>query len=154
MFSTLLTLHSITRWIVLVFLLFSIYRALVGYTTNKTFSKTDNAFRHWTTTFAHIQLMIGMTLYTQSTIVKYFWSNIKSAIRILDITFYSLIHVILMTTAIVLLTIGSAMTKKQANDKDKFKTMLVWFSIVLIIIFIAIPWPFSPLSSRPNFRVF
>lgn len=154
MFSTLLTLHSITRWIVLVFLLYSIYRALVGYTTNKAFSKIDNAFRHWTTTFAHIQLMIGMTLYTQSAIVKYFWSNTKLAIRNLDLTFYSLIHIILMTTAIVLLTIGSAITKKQTNDKDKFKTMFVWFSIVLIIIFISIPWPFSPLSSRPNFRIF
>jgi cbb3-type cytochrome oxidase subunit 3 len=30
--------------------------------------------------------------------------------------------------------------------------MLVWFTIALIIIFIAIPWPFSPFANRPYFR--
>ncbi|WP_229712476.1 hypothetical protein [Marivirga lumbricoides] len=142
------------RWLVLVFLVYSIYRAFVGYTRNKSFSKTDNAFRHWTATVAHIQLMIGIILYTQSPVVKYFLANTKTALQNLDLTFYGLIHIFLMLTAIVVLTIGSALAKRKPTDKEKFRTMLVWFSIVLIIIFIAIPWSFSPLSSRPNFRTF
>lgn len=154
MYSTLLFLHSLFRWLVLVFLVYSIYRAFIGYTRNKPFSKTDNAFRHWTATVAHIQLMIGIILYTQSPVVKYFWANTKTALQNLDLTFYGLIHIVLMLTAIVVLTIGSALAKRKPTDKEKFKTMLVWFSIVLIIIFIAIPWSFSPLSSRPNFRTF
>ncbi|WP_345259116.1 hypothetical protein [Marivirga lumbricoides] len=147
-------MHSLVRWLVLVFLVYSIYRAFVGYTRNKSFSKTDNAFRHWTATVAHIQLMIGIILYTQSPVVKYFLANTKTALQNLDLTFYGLIHIFLMLTAIVVLTIGSALAKRKPTDKEKFRTMLVWFSIVLIIIFIAIPWSFSPLSSRPNFRTF
>lgn len=154
MYSMLLSLHSLVRWLVLVFLLHSIYRAFIGYTRNKSFSKTDNAFRHWTATVAHIQLMIGIILYTQSPIVKYFWTDTETAIQNLDLTFYGLIHIVLMLTVIVLVTIGSALAKRKSTDKEKFKTMLVWFSISLIIIFIAIPWEFSPLSSRPNFRAF
>ena len=154
MYSTLLFFHSLIRWLVLAFLLYSIYRAFVGYTTNKTFSKTDNAFRHWTATVAHIQLMIGIILYTQSPIVKYFWKETEIGLQNLDLTFYGLMHIFLMLTAIVVLTIGSALAKRKPTDKEKFKTMLVWFSIALIIIFIAIPWTFSPLSSRPNFRTF
>lgn len=154
MYSTLLSLHSWVRWIVLVFLVYSIYRAFMGYNQNKAFSKTDNAFRHWTATVAHIQLMIGIILYTQSPIVKFFWTDTKTTWQNLDITFYGVIHILLMLTAIVVLTIGSALAKRKPTDKEKFKTMLVWFSIVLIIIFIAIPWTFSPLSSRPNFRTF
>lgn len=154
MYSTLLVLHSLTRWLVLAFLVYSIYRAYVGYANNKTFSKTDNTFRHWTATVAHIQLMIGMILYTQSPIVKYFWSETEIGFQNFDLTFYGLIHLVLMLTSIVVLTIGSALAKRKPTDTEKFKTMLVWFSVALIIIFIAIPWSFSPLSSRPNFRTF
>lgn len=154
MYSTLLVFHSLIRWLVLAFLLYSIYRAFVGYLNDKPFSKTDNAFRHWTATIAHIQLMIGIILYTQSPIVKYFWRKTETGLQNLDITFYGIIHIFLMLTAIVLLTIGSALAKRQPTDKEKFKTMLVWFSIALIFIFIAVPWTFSPFSSRPNFRTF
>uniref|UniRef100_F4C8T1 Cytochrome B n=1 Tax=Sphingobacterium sp. (strain 21) TaxID=743722 RepID=F4C8T1_SPHS2 len=154
MYSTLLVFHSLIRWLVLAFLLYSIYRAFVGYLNDKPFSKTDNAFRHWTATIAHIQLMIGIILYTQSPIVKYFWRKTETSLQNLDITFYGIIHIFLMLTAIVLLTIGSALAKRQPTDKEKFKTMLVWFSIALIFIFIAVPWTFSPFSSRPNFRTF
>lgn len=46
MYSTLITLHSLFRWLVLVTLLISIYRAWKGMTTGAVFSRTDNAFRH------------------------------------------------------------------------------------------------------------
>jgi lysylphosphatidylglycerol synthetase-like protein (DUF2156 family) len=152
MYSILLPLHSLFRWIVLCFLLSSIYRALVGYTQKRAFTKTDNFFRHWTATVAHIQLLIGMILYTQSPFVKMFWKESKTTIHHKDLIFFGLIHITLMLSAIVLLTIGSALSKRKQTDKDKFKTMLIWFSISLLLIFIAIPWPFSPLSNRPYFK--
>ncbi|HEY0299149.1 MAG TPA: hypothetical protein VGB84_08015 [Arachidicoccus sp.] len=98
--------------------------------------------------------MIGIILYTQSPVVKYFWKETKIGLQNLDITFYGLIHIFLMLSSIAVLTIGSALAKRKPTDKEKFKTMLVWFSIALIIIFIAIPWTFSPFSRRPNFRTF
>ena len=152
MYQTLLFYHSLFRWLVLVSLLYSIFRAYKGYFSNIPFSKTDNAVRHWTATIAHIQLIIGIVLYTQSPVIKYFWHNFNEAIHDLDSTFFGLLHIILMLTAIVLITIGSALSKRKTIDKEKFKTMLIWFSISLFIIFIAIPWPFSPLANRPYFR--
>lgn len=152
MYQTLTFYHSIMRWLVLASLLYAIYRAYKGYTSNAQFSKTDNSIRHWTATISHIQLVIGITLYTQSPIIKYFWNNFNEAVHNLDTAFFGLLHIILMLTAIILITIGSALSKRKTTDKEKFKTMLVWFSVSLIIIFIAIPWPFSPLANRPYFR--
>ncbi|WP_298475956.1 hypothetical protein [uncultured Maribacter sp.] len=154
MYSTILVLHSIIRWLVLTFLLYSIYRVYIGYTYKKNYSKTDNSFRHWTATIAHIQLMLGMILYFQSPVVKSFWSNTKTSILNFDAVFYGLIHMALMFIAIIVLTIGSALAKRKLTDKEKFKTTLVWFCVALFIILIAIPWPFSPLASRPIYRVF
>ncbi|TDO72762.1 hypothetical protein EV143_10767 [Flavobacterium chryseum] len=152
MYQTLLFCHSILRWLVLGSLLYSIFRAYKGYSTHSIFTKTDNSVRHWTATIAHIQLVFGILIYVQSPIVKYFWKNFKEGIQNTEIVFFGLLHIFLMLSAIVLITIGSALAKRKANDNDKFKTMLVWFSIALIVIFIAIPWPFSPLANRPYFR--
>jgi hypothetical protein len=152
MYQTLTFYHSIIRWLVLASLIFSIYRAYKGLAEKTVFTKTDNALRHWTATIAHIQLVIGIVLYSKSPIISYFWNNFNEAIQNFDTTFFALIHIVLMLVAIVLITIGSALSKRKEVDSEKFKTMLVWFSISLLIIFIAIPWPFSPLTSRPYFR--
>jgi uncharacterized membrane protein len=152
MYQTLISYHNLMRWFVLASLILAIYRAYRGYVTKAIFSKTDNTIRHWTATIAHIQLMIGMTLYFHSPIVKYFMQHFKEAISRLEMTFFSLIHSTLMLVAIVLITIGSAKSKRQTTDSEKFRTMLVWFSVSLLLIFMAIPWPFSPFSHRPYFR--
>jgi len=152
MYQTLTFSHSIFRWLVLLSLVWSVARAYKGYISNSVFSKKDNALRHWTATIAHVQLVLGIMLYTQSPVIKFFWSNFKDAIHHWETTFFALLHMLLMLTAIVLITIGSAKAKRVVSDKQKFKTMLLWFSISLIIIFIAIPWPFSPFANRPYFR--
>lgn len=152
MYQTLTFLHSTFRWLVLLSLLYSAFRAYQGYFSNKVFSKMDNSVRHWTATIAHIQLVLGITLYSQSPIIKYFWKNFNEAKESFDLLFFGLIHIFLMLFSIILITIGSAVSKRKETDKEKFKTMLIYFLIALLIIFIAIPWPFSPLANRPYFR--
>ncbi|NLR61752.1 hypothetical protein HGH93_26860 [Chitinophaga polysaccharea] len=152
MYQALTFYHSIVRWLVLVSLVLAIYNAYKGYTLKRDFTRTDNAVRHWTATIAHIQLVIGIILYSQSPIIKYFWTNFREAVHHIDMAFFGFIHIALMLFAIILITIGSALAKRKPTDNEKFKTMLIWFSISLVIILIAIPWPFSPLANRPYFR--
>ncbi|KFC18020.1 hypothetical protein [Epilithonimonas lactis] len=152
MYQTLTFLHSIFRWLVLLSLLYSIFRAYQGYFSDKIFSKTEDSVRHWTATIAHIQLVLGITLYSQSPIIKYFWKNFTEARESFDLFFFGLIHISLMLISIILITIGSSISKRKTDDREKFKTILIYFVIALVIIFIAIPWPFSPLANRPYFR--
>ncbi|NSL85753.1 hypothetical protein [Chitinophaga solisilvae] len=154
MYPYLLPAHSIMRWIVLLCICLSVYRAFTGLRQRRAFTRTDNALRHWTATTAHIQLMIGMLLYIKSPVVQYFWKNRQTAFSIREINFYALTHAGLMLAAIVILTTGSALTKRKTEDQEKFRAMLCWFSLALLIIFLAVPWPFSPLSGRPYFRNF
>lgn len=150
MYHILIVLHAYVRWFVLLILIIAVYKAFSGYFSNKTFTKSDNAVRHWTATFAHIQLMIGMILYFQSPVIKYFLKYKGSAGG--EYSFFGVIHSTLMLVAIIIVTIGSAMAKRKETDKEKFKTMLLWYSLALVIIFIAIPWPFSPFANRPYLR--
>jgi cytochrome b561 len=63
-------------------------------------------------------------------------------------------HSLMMVIAIIVITIGSAKAKRKLTDREKFKTMALWFSAGLLIILSSVPWAFSPLISRPYFRPF
>ncbi|RYZ53996.1 MAG: hypothetical protein EOP49_06120 [Sphingobacteriales bacterium] len=153
MYTILIFLHSLFRWLVVLSLLYAVFRAYKGYRSRRTFSKTDDRMRHWTATIAHIQLMIGMAVYTQSPLIKYFWKHPRQvATHHFDALFYGMIHALGMLLAIVLITIGSAMARRKADSAGKFRTMLLWFSLACIIIILFVPWPFSPLSKRPYLR--
>ncbi|MBD1387465.1 hypothetical protein IDJ75_19425 [Mucilaginibacter rigui] len=154
MLNTLVFFHSIVRWAVLGTLLYSIYRSYTGYAQKLTFTKSDNSLRHWTATTAHIQLMLGIVLYTQSPNARFSLQATGDNGQLTQPFFFGVLHLLLMVSAIVIITIGSAMAKRKAIDSDKFKTMLVWFVVALLVILIAIPWPFSPLAQRPYLRSF
>ena len=151
MYPFLLFLHSLFRWIVLVGLLAAIIRAGRGMLTGAHFSRGDNRLRHWTATIVHIQFMVGMVLYLQSPVVRFFWKRV-SGLASLDLLFYPVLHALLMLSAVVVVTIGSAKAKRQPSSRQKFRTMLIWFFVALLIILIAVPWPFSPLAQRPLIR--
>lgn len=116
------------------------------------FTKTDNAIRHVTATIAHVQLAIGYLVYFKSPLVSYFRSNYREAVQQFEFLFFGMIHITLMTLSIILITIGSSVAKRKVTDRDKFSTMTLWFVLALLIILVAIPWPFSPLANRPYLR--
>lgn len=154
MYSTVLALHSLFRWFVFISLCYAIYRAYRGYVNKSEFSFLDNKVRHWTATIAHIQLTLGILLYIKSPIIQYYFSDFENLVSDWNLTFFGLIHFILMMSAVLIITIGSAKAKRKKSDAEKFKTILVTYTIALFIIFIAIPWPFSPLANRPYIRPF
>ncbi|WPU91725.1 hypothetical protein SNE25_20615 [Mucilaginibacter sabulilitoris] len=151
MYPSLLFLHSFWRWLVLGSLLYSIFISYKGKTEKLAFSEVANQWRHWTATIAHIQLLLGMAMYVQSPVVMYqMMDNPNKVFN--EQTFFRYFHLIMMMVAVVLITIGSAKAKRIKSDHDKYSTMLRWFGLALAVIFVAIPWPFSPLASRPLVR--
>ena len=154
MYYVLLVLHSLLRWLVLASLLFAIYRAYRGWLLKKPYTLFDYRARMVAATVAHIQLVMGLWLYFISPVVTYFLHNMGKAVHLREIRFFGMEHITVMLTAIVVITIGSAKAKQKATDRDKFKTMAIWFTIGLLLILTSIPWSFSPLIHRPLFRWF
>lgn len=154
MYSVLLSIHSLMRWLVLISLVFAVYRAYSGWRLNKSYSAMDDRTRHITATIAHIQLILGVWLYFVSPVVGYFLKNFGEAVHMREIRFFGMEHITMMAVAITLLTIGSVKVKRLDSNQKKFKTMFIWYSIALLIIFLSIPWSFSPFTSRPLYRFF
>ena len=149
-----LTLRSWFRWLVLLSLVIAIYRSYKGWRSNKPFTKLDNFTRHTTATVLHIQFAIGITLYFISPIVSYFLHNFHEAVHLREIRFFGMEHMVMMLTAITVITIGSIKTKRKNTDQAKFKTMAIWYSVGLFLILASIPWGILFLVSRPLLRSF
>lgn len=154
MYPILLAIHSLVRWLVLLSLLFALYRAYRGWLAHKPYTAFDNTVRHTTATIAHIQLILGLWLYFISPIVDYFLHHFQEAVHERQIRFFGMEHSTVMLTAIVVITIGSAKARRKPTDAARFRTMAIWFTIGLVLILSSIPWAFSPLISRPYFRTF
>ena len=154
MYQILLSFHSLWRWLVVLSLIFAIYRTYVGWFTGKPFLKFDNNVRHITATIAHVQLILGLCLYFISPVIDYFLDHYKEAVHDREIRFFGMEHSIMMLAAITIITIGSVIAKRKDNDKEKFKALAIWYTIALVIIVTSVPWPFSPLVGRPYFRPF
>ncbi|MFN7116425.1 MAG: hypothetical protein ACK4TA_06460 [Saprospiraceae bacterium] len=154
MYPHLLATHSWLRWLLLISLLLALITAWQGWRSGRSYHKTDNLARLFTTIFAHTQLLVGFILYFVSPVVKIFLSDTKQAINDLQLTFFGILHLALMLIAVIIITVGSSLSKKATTDQQRFRTIFIYFLAALIIIFIAVPWPFSPLAARPWIRTF
>jgi hypothetical protein len=154
MYTYILPIHSLVRWLVVIGLLYCLIRSIIGVSTNSKFTKLDNFFRSFTSGISHLQLILGFILYFKSPIVSYFRENFKEAVQYPEFNFFGIIHIALMFISVILLTIGASKAKRAETDKAKHRQILIWFSLATLLIFLAIPWVFSPYVARPNFRGF
>jgi heme A synthase len=128
--------HSGLRWVVLALLIGAIINAFTG--KSRTFEKKDKMLSLFAMVFLHIQLLLGLALYFTSPRVKFSDGWMKDA----SFRFYGMEHILMMVIAITLVTIGYSKSKKQSVPAKKFKTIALWYSIALLVIIAAIPWPF------------
>lgn len=130
--------HSGWRWIVLILLLAAIVKMHLGWKGNKAFTAGDKKLALFAMIAFHIQFLFGLVLYFVSPKVAFIPGMMKNSL----LRFFSVEHFLMMTIAMVLITIGHSRAKKKENNKAKFKTLAVFYTIALILILAAIPWPF------------
>jgi len=147
-----LSLHSLIRWFVLIGLIFSLVRAFQGWIKNKKKSNFDKIIEKFTLFFLNIQFFLGLYLYFKSPIVHYFLQNFKEALPQTELRFFGMEHITAMIISVLLINVGVYKANKKTKDFLYFKTIALWFTPAFIIIFCSIPWSFSPFTSRPDFR--
>jgi hypothetical protein len=153
-FPTLLMLHSLIRWLLLAGLVAAVVRGYQGWFFSSSFTITDKLLLTVTTRLAEIQFVVGLALYMTSPLVRYFLQHFSEAVHQRDPRFFGMEHITMMVISVGLISIGAARVKKKDLSREKFKVVAVWFSVALLLIFLSIPWAFSPFTARPYWRPF
>jgi hypothetical protein len=153
MYYLLLAIHSFWRWAVLGSLIYTIYTSYQGWFGSKAYTSFDNKVRHWTATVAQIQLVLGLCLYFISPLTDYFRHHYHVAVHDREIRFFGMEHSTMMILGIMVITISSMLSKRQTTDSGRFKIVAIGYTLALLIILSSVPWPFSPLVSRPYLRM-
>jgi hypothetical protein len=152
MHDVLIFLHSTLRWFLLISLVVAISIAISHWFSDGKFTKNSELLRKMTATLAHVQLLIGLWLYVISPEVNSLFSNFSEAVKVRNVRFFAMEHSLAMVIAVVLITVGSILTKRLKDEKSKLRSQIIWFSIALLIVFMMIPWPFLSFSvHRPYF---
>ncbi|MBI3501763.1 MAG: cytochrome B [Bacteroidetes bacterium] len=146
MYTILLTVHSFLRYILLILILFSIVKSFSGWLGKKQFTPGDKKIALFTLISAHLQLVLGLILYFVSPTVKVGLSDMSSTMKDSMLRFWTVEHISMMLIAIILITLGYSLSKRAADDAGKHKRIAIFFLLALIVIFIAIPWPWSAVS--------
>ncbi len=135
--------HSGLRWIVLALLVALVWQAWQKGRSGAEYTEADRKLNLYTLIAVHIQLLLGLALYFHSDKV-----NFDSSSWSVPVTrFFTLEHSLMMLIAIVLITIGYSKAKKAADSAARWRTTLRYNLIALLLILVAIPWPFRGFGS-------
>jgi hypothetical protein len=144
MYTVLLFLHSLLRWVILLLALTAIYRSYIGMRAAKPFTATDKKIGLFLMISAHTTLLIGVYQWIVGPLGLQNILNIGMSAVMKDpvYRFYAMEHLVGMIIAIVLITIGRGVSKKNIPDPAKHKRTFWFYLIALLIILWFVPWPF------------
>jgi hypothetical protein len=141
MYSLLKNVHSYWAYLILGVLILSILNAVVGKIKGKDFESKDLRLSLFGLIFSHIQLLIGLVLYFVSPWFDQ-WGNLgmKGVMNDVQTRLYLVEHPFTNILAIVLITMGWSLHKRQSDPEKKFLRIALFYSLGLLLLLIRIPW--------------
>ena len=130
--------HSGLRWLALILIIYAIFNALTAIKQGRDFEKKDKMIGLFTLISFHTQLLIGLILFFTSAKVVFVSGFMKESM----LRFFAIEHPLMMLISIALVTIGYSKSKKETSSRLKFRKILVFYTIALVVLLAGIPWPF------------
>lgn len=139
MYTGLLHLHSTLPYLLILLLIITAGKSIMGASSGAEYTKGDDKLSLFTLILAHTQFLVGMILYFQSPMVNQALSDMGAAMKHPKLRLYAVEHPTVMLLSVILITIGRSRSKKQTGAK-KHKTVAIFFTIATVLILSRIPW--------------
>ena len=145
MYSFVLAIHNIVRWLVLIVGIVAIIRAYIGWFGKKEWTDLDDKLGLGFTISIDVQFLLGLLLHVfLSPITTNAFANMSAAMSDSGTRYFLIEHSLMMLVAIILAYIGRSRAKKADTDAGKHKASAIFYTLALLLILAAIPW-FRPL---------
>jgi len=141
MYTIFFCLHNLGRYAVLALALYALWRAVSGLLGRGGWLPADEKARRFYPIALDIQVTLGLILYFfLSLIIKGAFLDFGKAMATPQTRFYAVEHLLAGLIAITLAHIGSAKIRKAKDARVKFRTMLTFYGISLLVILSRMPW--------------
>ncbi len=138
MYSAIKTLHSSVAWLALALILVAVITAIISVSGKKTLSSANFKVTFFAFVVSHIQLLLGLILYFVS---PHGFHNLSGAtMKDPAARLLALEHPLINIIAIGLITIGYIKAKKALAIGNAGNTVLIYYTIALVLLFSRIPW--------------
>jgi hypothetical protein len=127
--QTLIGLHSLWRWVVLLVVVVALVRGVMGWLRGGAWTANDRTLVLVTTIVLDIQLLLGLAVYGMGQ----YWKSENSS------TFIAYIHPLVMILAIVVAHTTAILIRRTEPASAKFRTLTIGLLVAIIMITGAIP---------------
>lgn len=134
-----LTLHNLTRWLVLIAAILVIYRSVMGL-QSRTYTGADRAVGSAFTGLMDLQILFGILLFIVSPFIQAASSDMSAAMQASQTRFFLAEHWVMMVVAVVLAHVGNVRVRKATENIAKHRQALIWYGLSLALVLLAIPW--------------
>jgi hypothetical protein len=142
MYATVLLLHSLLRWLVLLAGLVAAARGLSGWRSRRLWTLPDERAGFWFTLTLDLQFLLGLLLYVAlSPLTRGAFQDFGGAMRDSVLRFWAVEHVFGMIIGIALAHIGRSRIHKTGNDVRRHRLAAIFYTLALLAILASIPWP-------------
>ncbi len=141
MFTGLLHMHSLLRWVLVVLMVLALIEAFTGKSGNKPFEGKSRKVFLFTLIALHVQVLLGLAMYFMSDVVDAALAS-GEVMKNSSHRFWAVEHMVGMLLGATLITIGWSKAKKAIDDAAKFKKIALFYTLGFILIMATIPWPF------------
>ena len=149
-----LTLHNLTRWLVVVFALIAVVRAFQGLIKKQEWVRSDDRAGILFASMVDLQVLWGLVLYFLfSPTTPQMVANFGEAMKNSFVRYFGMEHVVIMVVGLILVHVGRALSRKAKDAASKHRAAAIWYTLSILVMLAAIPWPFLT-NARPWFRLF
>ena len=132
--NAVLSLHSIWAYVVLIVLLAVVVNAFSGLVSKRVFGIRDLRLSLFGLIVSHIQLLIGLLLYFISPKFQWWSEGMRAVMKNSTYRLYLVEHPVTNILAIVLITMGWSMHKRQVNNNKKFVRIALFYTLGLLLL--------------------
>ena len=140
MYETILFIHSMWAYLVVVVLLIATINALMGFFSKKEYGNNDFRLSLFGLIVTHLQLLIGLVLYFVSPYFDAWSGGMGEVMGNSEIRLVLVEHPFMMLLAVIFITMGYSKHKKKLTSQAKFKNLAIFYTIATLFVLSRIPW--------------
>tara|TARA_B100001113_G_scaffold132550_1_gene108564 strand:- start:1 stop:438 length:438 start_codon:yes stop_codon:yes gene_type:complete len=134
------TVHSYWAFLVIIILTLIVINSIIAKFSGRAFNTKDLRLSLFGLIFSHIQLLIGLILYFTSPWFNQFYQIGMDLLKNAESRLYLIEHPLINIVAIILITLGWSLHKRQLDSSKKFLRIGIFYGLGLIFLLSRIPW--------------